>query len=64
MPVHIPPPWPPEFFSAGPMIISESQTHIVVAVEVAAANSGDCPRLKPLLETTTAPEEQAALASA
>jgi hypothetical protein len=37
MPVHIPPPWPPEFFSSGPMIISESQTHIVVAVEVSKA---------------------------
>jgi hypothetical protein len=33
MPVHIPP-WPPEFFSSGPMIISETLTHIVVAVEI------------------------------
>jgi hypothetical protein len=37
MPVHIPPPWPPEFFSSGPMIISETPTHIVVAVEVSKA---------------------------
>ncbi len=37
MPVHIPPPWPPEFFSSGPMIISETPTHIAVAVEVSKA---------------------------
>ena len=36
MPVHIPS-WPPEFFTSGPMIISETQTHIVVAVEVSKA---------------------------
>jgi hypothetical protein len=33
MPAHIPP-WPPEFFSAGPTIISETLTHIVLAIEI------------------------------